>query len=141
LNNRIKVPLPKPGLRKNLLLAEGLGSNHPLQPLLDDLLPRTLGGRAQPVTHLRYAHRMRHAGAPGLDLHLTCWTRQALVLAERHHRHRDGLIQRLCVDRHRVPDALVVGERDGASADGHEERVYQIRRLFALPPPATNQSQ
>jgi hypothetical protein len=62
----------------------------------------------------------RYARAPGLDLHLTRRTRQAVVLAERHHRHRDGLVQCLCIDGHGVPDALVVSERDGAGADGHE---------------------
>ena len=61
-----------------------------------------------------------YARAPGLDLHLTRRTRQAVVLAERHHRHRDGLVQCLCIDGHGVPDALVVSERDGAGADGHE---------------------
>jgi hypothetical protein len=36
---------------------------------------------------------------------------------------RHGLIERLRVDAHGVADAVVAGERDGADAGGHEERI------------------
>jgi hypothetical protein len=53
------------------------------------------------------------------------------VFPERPDRQRHGLVQGLGSDADRVPNALVVGERDDARADGHE-RGYQIRPVFAM---------
>jgi hypothetical protein len=45
-----------------------LRRHHPLQPLLHQLLVRTLRRSFQPFVHFPHAHRVRHARAPRLDL-------------------------------------------------------------------------
>ena len=49
----------------------------------------------------------------------------AIVLAERADRQDYCLIERLRLDIHRVPDAVMAGERNSVGTGWHEERISQ----------------
>jgi hypothetical protein len=58
------------------------------------------------------------------------------MLPEHPNRQHHRLVERFRLDVHRVPDTLMVGERDGTSSDGHENEVIR----FAIYSPSKRSS-